>query len=828
MGSASDKSCRLCGVRVPIGRRSSKPDRRFCCDGCERVADILASVPKERGERILAQARRLGIVPLAGASGPGLGMAAVEAPVAGIGGLAAERSERFLVDGYACPSCAWLLYAVLQQQAGVAEVEADFLSDSVRVRYDMRRTGPDELNSAVKGFGFGLSVLGEGRSPEELSFSRQLSRFLLALFLAGNAMMLSAVHWASYLEWIPPIDLRTVAFIQLVLVIPLIGLGVWPLLKRGLRLLRLGQASMDLLFVAGFTAAFSLSIAAFFTEASRFYFETCSAFVAISLFGRLVEGKLRLRAARELRGLLNLPATKVAVVLADGTKDFQLVESLEPGQSILVEPGQSVPLDAELSEPESSLVSEAMLTGEPAPVLKQLGDAVLAGSRVLEDALTLRVIRPYREGRLRQIADTVAQGLTRNELHLRSADRLAAWFVPSVLVVAIATYCGWVLFAGVGVLNPKAWMPAVSVVLVACPCAFGIASASALAVSVSALLGHGVLVKDGGALERIGHIDLLAVDKTGTLTNGLWQVEGVHWFSEPEPELLSAVAAAESGVEHPVAHALRTYLTDRPAHETPAAVEVELIPGRGVRCVVSGRKLAVGRSDLFDQDPGYLAVPARSTLVFFGWDSKPAGAFALGDSIRPGTEQVIDFFKTRGLAIRILSGDRQAVVDSIANSLGVQWARGDMLPEDKRAEIESQSRAGRRVMYCGDGTNDAPAMAQASVAVSLRHGTELSLSAAHLLPLAGDLGMLPPLVAVAERTQRTIWRNYAWAFGYNAIFLPMAAFGVLHPIFAAGLMFASSVTVLVNSLRLRPALDRVWQASELLRDTGEANDGFQD
>ncbi len=814
----ADQRCALCGTPIPWSLRRRKGRAgRYCCTGCLHVAEILAAVPDDQGRRMLEQARRMGIVPAAGSDAEAAMAAEAALAERGAAGDAvqgpagagqAERAERFLVEGFACPACAWLVATVLWRQSGVLDAEADFLSDSVRLRYDMRRTGPDALAAAVGRFGYGLEVLGAADSPEEALFSRLLTRFVLAMFLALNAMMLSAVHWAAYLEIVPPVDLEMIAIVQLVLVAPLLWLGVWPLFKRSLQLIRMGRPSMDLLFVLGFGAAFGLSLAAFFTPDSRFYFDVCGAFVAISLFGRLVEGKLRLRAARELRGLLNLSAAKVAALAPAGDIRYLAVDQVEPGQRIRIEAGRTVPFDGALLGEQPRLVSEAMLTGEPTPVLKRPGEELAAGSETLGDGVEMRVTRPYREGRLQQIADGIAQALTRNELRLRSADRLAAWFVPLVLLVAGLTFgLRWALLDA-GPLAPEVWMPTIAVLLVACPCAFGIATASALAVAVSALLRRGILVKDGGALERLDAVDVVALDKTGTLTDGRWRIERVVWFGAPDDGLLAAVAGAEAGIDHPVAHALRGFLIGESGLEPVAAEAVALQPGRGLIARVAGGELRLGSAGLFERLPAVAGLSDRSTPIYFGRGPAAAGCFLLSDGLRPEAAAVVRALRRRGLEPVVLSGDRQAVVGAVAAELGIRRAEGGLTPEDKRERVRHWAAQGHRVVFCGDGTNDAPAMAEAEVAVALRHGTDLARSAAHALPLTGDLAALEPLFAAAARTHRTMWRNFFWAFGYNALFLPLAAFGYLHPIFAAGLMFASSVTVLINSLRLRPALER--------------------
>jgi Cu+-exporting ATPase len=699
----------------------------------------------------------------------------------------------------------------------------------MRVEYDMRRTGVDDLAGVLKPFGYRIHPLAASDNPEEVLFGRLLKRFVFALFLAVNIMMLSAVHWASWMEVLPPVDLQTVAVIQLVMILPLIALGVWPLLQRAVRLMRLGRPSMDLLFILGFSAAFFLSVAAFVFPSpdAHFYFDTCAAFVAIALFGRLVEGKLRLRAARDLRGIMDLSATKVAVRREDTTIDYLPLERIEPGQIVEVDPGQYVPFDGR-SETERAAVSEAMLTGEPTPVLKALGDPIWAGSKALSDPVALTVTRPFHEGRLQQIAKGIAQALTRSELRLRSADRLASWFVPMVLLVALLTFVLRLVFLGEGDwLAPRVWMPTVSVLLVACPCAFGIASASALAVAVSTLLGRGVLVKDGTALERFAAVDRLVFDKTGTLTTGLWRVEKIHWWQPEDKSLLAAVAGAEAGVEHPVAHALRSHLIHTLGLE-PAKVEaVELLPGRGIRTRLGSSSLTVGSLDLFEQAPDGLDPPDHVTLVAFGLDGKAAGAFLLTDTIREEAAPVVGWFRQRGIDSTVLSGDRTEVVRSVARALGIEQSEGNLTPEEKRDRIRDMTGTGAqfavpssarcaRPAFAGDGSNDAPAMAESEVAISLRHGTNLSIETAHLLPVTGGLEILPGVYRASQATVRTLRRNFAWAFGYNLLFVPLAALGYLHPVFAAGLMFLSSVTVLISSLGLRSGIARVLEGNSSL------------
>lgn len=818
------RACSLCGTPVPGAEHPGK--EVFCCTGCAHVHAILASLPAGQGQAILEQARATGIIPAGAAAlaaqpepGPAAGAPATpqqggRAAGAAVAAAGAERVERFALEGLRCPSCAWLVGMLLLRRPGVRQAEADFLSDSVRVTYDQRRSSPQELAAALDGTGYRLRPLGRSDPADEGAVRGLDLRTLSSFFLAANIMGLAAVHWSGALVGLPRLDELRVALLELLLLVPLLLLGLVPLLRSSLALLRQGRAGMDLLYVLGAGAACGLSLTAFFRDDAEFYFDTCAAFIAISLCGRLIEGRLRRRATGELSRLLRLDATKVAVLpspeAAPAARRWLPLDRVEPGTVIEVQAEELLPLDAEwLGDP--GAVDEAMLTGEPTPVPRRQGDTVWAGSRVLTGPCRARTLRRWQEGRLQQIAGAMAGALAHGELRLRSADRLAGFFVLAVLGVAAAA---WVLrlllVPGASVGSAAVWLPAIAVLMAACPCAFGLASAVSLAVAVGALLRQGVLVRDGAALERLASTDLLVLDKTGTLTAGRWGIRELRWGQAPDRELLAAVAGAEAGVEHPVARALRDGLAREP-ELVPLQPdgEVRALPGKGLIARFGPRELRVGTPELVPPPPGLLAgLDERTSVVCFGWGEAAAGCFLLEDTLRPEAGDALVRLRGLGIEPLILSGDRHAVVQAVGRSLGLPSAatRGGLDPAEKQALVLAASARGRRVAFAGDGSNDGPAMAAADVAIALRHGTDLALSAAQIVPLAGGLEVLPRLWDAARQTACVIRRNYWWAACYNAVCVPVAACGWLHPILAAGLMFGSSLTVLLLSLRLGPAI----------------------
>ncbi len=811
-----DHLCRLCSTPIPWVRRKQNPKETslYCCSGCLHVAQILAVVSPEQGRKIFDQARVLGIVPNADSlseGSPGIENRAADPDRLEVVEEKTQHTERYVLEGIACPSCAWLVDAVMLNLEGVIDSRTDFMSDSVVVTYDMRRLGPHDLAEALHPFGYRMLPVREGSTPEEAHMSHLLRQFLLALFLTLNVMMLSAVHWFSFLEVVPNLDLKIIALVQLALTVALMGFGVRPLLVRGMKLLRLGRPSMDILYVMGFFSAFFLSVTGFFVGQGAFYFDTCCAFLTISMFGRVVEAKLRHRAVKKLRSLWDVPAVKVEVLGSQGDV-FRPIDQVLVGDEIIVRSGQSVPFDG-ICMDASVVVSEAVLSGESTPLVKKAGDTIWAGSRPMDQAIRIRVSRPFRLGRLQQIAECVARSLGQSEIRLRSADRLAGWFVPGVLLLAVLTLTArlWHMrFADF--LDPEAWMPAVSVLLVACPCAFGIASASVLAVAVSKLLEKGVLITDSSVLERLETVDTVVLDKTGTLTAGDWNVQEVRWFQVPNDDVLKIVAGMESGIDHPVALCLREYICRGLEIEPMTPEGIENVAGRGVRAMHAGRQFCVGSAELFESvaDLGY--VDELVSLVYFGNSRCAEGVFLLTDTLRRDALPMISFFRKLGMRIEVLSGDRQSVVDGVARRLDIEKAQGGFSPEQKQAEIRRLAGLYRQVCYIGDGSNDGPAMAESQVAISVRKGTNISMTAAHIILLVDRLDCVSSIFASGRITRKVMRWNFVWAFFYNLLFLPLAALGFLHPVAAAGLMFVSSITVLINSLRLGSRVEKIWSA----------------
>lgn len=781
--------CRLCGTPLPKGARD---DETFCCAGCAQVHQVLSNLDPTRHAVYLEAARKLGIIPAPTASPP-----AVTAPLPA--DPAAVRDERFELTGLVCPACAWVAEQVLVCAPGVTEARVDFFGSSALLRYDLRLTSADQLARHLAPLGYHLRPLAD-QSPRSADPVAAFT-FVVSAVLFMNVMSLSTVRYAARLGWLdqaPPF----LAWVELGLTLPVLALAWLPALRRALAALLRRRLTMDALIVVGAGAAFALSLAALLTGRDDIYFETSAGLLTISLLGRVVEARLRGRALSDLAVLLRLPVQKVRR-RRDGRIGYAAIADVAIGDEIGCSTGELVPLDGVLIGAPVA-VSEAFLSGEPRPVRKVAGDVVRAGSSVVEGELWLRATHGFADSRLRQIADGVSSALQRGESALRTADRIAAWFVPAVLLLAVAVWLARALWLGLdAALGADGLFPSIAVLAVACPCAFSLAGVTALTAATARLFKRGWLVREPQQLETLGQIDHLVFDKTGTLTEGELTVVQLCWRAEPEPALLGLVLAAEQGSTHPVASALRGFLVDQAVTPAALASAAADLAGSGRSVLTEHGRVVVGAGHLFRDRFEPAALTPEQTAVWFGVDGVATGCFVLRDRPRPDAAAALQQLATDGYRLSLLSGDRHSTTLAVAAELGLATAQGGLAIEDKVAWVEQRRAAGERVAFVGDGTNDALAMAAADAAIALARSTDEALAASSLVLLRGGLSAIAPLLQTCRTLRRVVRGNYVWAFAFNALLIPVAALGGLTPLAAMILMWLSSTAVLLNSLRLR-------------------------
>jgi Cu+-exporting ATPase len=662
-------------------------------------------------------------------------------------------------------------------------------------------------------------------------------RYLRPRLYLGTALTVPVLFLAMGEMFIPElghaITPRMSGWLQWLLTTPVFFWSGAPFIRRWWKSIRERDTNMFTLTVTGTGAAYFYSTAAMLFwnhfppeyqthHGVPLYFEAAAFITTVVLLGQIIEQRAHARTDAAIRALMNLAPKTAHRVKPDGTEEDVSIETVHPGDLLRVRPGENLPVDGLLTAGTAE-IDESMLTGEPLPVVKNTGDKVSAGTLNTTGSFVFRAERVGTDTLLAQIVALVQQAVESEAPIARLADRVSAWFTPMVLGVATVTFLAWGLFVPqqgwlYGLLN------AVAVLIIACPCALGLATPVSLVTGIGRGAQAGVLVKDAAALESLAAADTLLIDKTGTLTEGRPQVVAVVVDgdlgapSSPREnapggrvplftadEILHLAASAESASEHPLARAI---VTAAKAKSLPLdeAADFKARPGAGVHALVSGRTVEVGRAPAHAS----LASHPTATLVAVTIDGQPVGVIALADHIKPTTPAAIAALKAHGLKIYMVTGDRTATARSVAESLGLDGFHADVTPARKQELVHEHQTRGERVLFAGDGLNDAPALAAADVGIAMGTGTDVAMHSAGLVLVKGDLAALVRAVHLSRAVMRNIRQNLFWAFAYNTAGLPLAAGllfpftgWLLSPMFAGAAMSLSSISVVANALRLR-------------------------
>ncbi|HEY7524512.1 MAG TPA: heavy metal translocating P-type ATPase [Candidatus Limnocylindrales bacterium] len=754
------------------------------------------------------------------------------------------RVVSFPIDGMTCASCVNRIGRFLRQVPGVAEANVNLASESATVRFDAQRTGLDRLAQAVEAAGYVAHVDGASsddrpadvqgsaavRAERDLASARHLRslerRLLLAVVL--TIPLLAGLARMTVAPWLPAI-LGDPVF-QLALATPVQFLAGWPFYVAAGRRLRHGSTDMDTLIAVGTSAAYGASLAAiavpgFFPstgvgqgEELPLYFDTSATIITLILLGRVLEARARVRTSDAVRHLIGLAPRTARVVRDDAEVDLP-IDTVRPGDLVRVRPGESIAVDGVVVEGASG-VDESLLTGESVPVAKRLDDLVIGGSLNTTGTLTFRATRVGSDTVLARVIRLVAEAQGSRAPIQRLADRVTGWFVPAVLALAAVTFLAWYLAGPAPAFN-HALLNAVAVLIIACPCALGLATPTSIMVGTGKGAESGVLFRDAQALERLGAVRTLVLDKTGTLTRGRPEVTDVATVPDapPDEEVLALAAAAERASEHPLADAIVRDAVESRGLALAAATDFLATPGSGVRATVGGRAVLVGsRSHV--ETAGVEAAPlvgaeerlAREarTPVWVAVDGRVLAVIGIADPLKPESIEAVRALREMGLELMMLTGDNRRTAEAIAASVGIHRVVAGVGPEGKAVEVARLRDTAGGVAMVGDGVNDAPALASADVGIAIGTGADVALEAAGVTLLSGDLRALATAVALSRATMRNVRQNLFWAFAYNVVLIPVAmgvlfplAGILLDPILAAGAMALSSVTVVSNALRLR-------------------------
>ncbi|MET3504159.1 heavy metal translocating P-type ATPase [Halalkalibacter oceani] len=725
-----------------------------------------------------------------------------------------EQSD-FIVEGMTCAACATRVEKKLSSLPGVDSASVNLALEQARVTYMPTVISPQEMEAAVERIGYHLEEKTKSSGHAEkkqAEMNKQLVRFFASAILTLPLVwsMVTHFHFLSFL-WIP--DFLMNPWVQLALATPVQFIIGAPFYQGAYRALRDKSANMDVLVALGTSAAYFYSLFSAY-EASRagmmmaeLYFETSAVIITLIVLGKWFEARAKGKTSKAIEQLLQLQV-KEATVLKAGKAETIPLEQVKVGDQLLIKPGEKIPVDGIVLQGQSA-VDESMLTGESVPVEKERGDALIGSTVNKNGSLTMEATKVGTDTALAQIVKIVeeAQGSKANIQRL--ADKVSGIFVPIVVGIAVLTFFIWYFLVTPGQVG-AALLPTIAILVIACPCALGLATPTSIMAGSGRAAELGVLFKGGEHLESAHLIQTIVLDKTGTITKGEPSVTDVIAV-EHEQELLRLAASAEKNSEHPLAQAVVNHAEElQLTLANPDAFEA--IPGHGIKAKVEEHELYVGTKKLLnEQEIDYVAAEETiaaleaegKTVMLIAVNGHYRGLVAVADSIKPSSKQAIEQMQQLGLEVIMLTGDNERTAKAIAKQVGIKEVRAEVLPEEKSAVVDELKQQGKVVAMVGDGLNDAPALAVADVGMAVGTGTDIAIEAADITLMRGDLSSVVDAILLSKKTLRNIKQNLFFAFLYNSIGIPIAAIGLLAPWVAGAAMAFSSVSVVLNALRLQ-------------------------
>jgi len=813
--------CELCGLPLRYGTVShvvNDTSLEFCCHGCRMVYTMLlestdADDPARFKETDLyRQCVAAGVIPASEADLRRLheqekqNHRTAAEPIKNTN-TSSDRSGTLpldlVVDGMWCTACAWVIETALSRLGGVQGATCHFSTDRLHCRYRPDRVAPDQIRKAVTRLGY------RTRDPDtddadRHAQRRELVRLTITALLSVNVMMLSWALYAGFFttlsgDAVSKISLPIVAMAAIVFVY-----GGGPMLRKAWFGLVHRAPGMETLVGMAAGCAFGYSVYNWLTGSIHLYFDTASMLITLVLLGKVLEQQAKGRVRRDLDRFFALQPAKVRLITDScATGRYVAIGQLAPGDRFAVEANEIVPADGHVESGTASL-DESSLTGEPRPVPVKIGDPVKSGTRLLDGRVVARAEKVGGDTILGRMIAIMARSLEQKSVFEGRTDRMLRWFVPIILTLAGST--GLFCFLSGATIN-QAMVRAVTVMVISCPCALGVAIPMARLAGISLAGRRGILVREIQAFERADAVDTLVFDKTGTLTHGRWQLVGIDCQPGHDPATIAAWAAGlEQASDHDIARSIKDYA--RVQGTSPARVTDVSVHPDGVRGQLEGTCLRIGsRGFAWDQaqSPDGARNDSHGTLtsrVFLSANDRPAATLIFGDAIRPSVPGMVETLKQSAVDLHLVSGDAAASAGAVADTLGLTRVRGNLLPADKADYIDRLNQQGRHVAMVGDGVNDAAAMVRADLAVAVYSGAGLAKEAAHITLMRGDPAQLLDFFPLSRRVNRKVAQNLWCAWVYNLISIPVAMSGLLTPLVAATAMLLSSLTVIGNTLLL--------------------------
>lgn len=703
-----------------------------------------------------------------------------------------EHRLSLLVDGVHCGRCIHKIENRLKADPSVVEARVNLSLRRLTIRWKGKPDDAERIGAAVEALGYGVAPYEVGQlTASDQRAGRELLRSLaIAAFASSNVMMLSWAVWAGQAQEMPLATQALFHWLSAIVAVPTLIFAGRPFYRSAFRTLRSGRTNIDVPIVAGLVLTAAISMFELLRGGPDVYFDSAAMLMFVLLIGRYLDFRVRARSRAAVEQLVMMKADHATVLHGDGRLEVLPANAVLPGMLLVVAPGEAMPVDGSITDGHSS-IDVSIVTGETLPFQAGPRDAVLAGSVNGAGALRIRATRTVNTSHLAEILRLVEQAELQRGPAATLADRVARIWTPVVHGIALLTFLGWWLVAGVSV--PLALLYAVSVLIIACPCAIGLAVPTVQVVAIGALLKKGILIKSGDALERLAIIDQVAFDKTGTLSKG----RPVVTDAPSDPAAIGLAIRLAAASQHQLARALIERFGP-PAEPLGTVVEHG---GSGLEAEIDGVRVRLGSALFCDLAP---SIGGSETEVWLAREQAQPARFTFDDVPRSDAQAVIEYCVKQGLAPAILSGDRAAVVDPFSSSLGITDRHAGLLPAEKVRLLEDWRARGRHTLMVGDGLNDAPALANAHVSASFGHGAAASQIAADIILPADRLSTIVLTHKTARKAARIIWQNLGFAAAYNAVLIPLAVLGHATPIIAALAMSASSMVVTLNALRARP------------------------
>lgn len=723
--------------------------------------------------------------------------------------VAVEQVE-LNINGMTCAACSNRIEKVLNQTQGVQQATVNLTTEQALIKYYPSATNTEALIKRIQNIGYDAetktsSKAQSNRKKQELKHKR--NKLIISAILSLPLLLVMVVH-------ISPISIPSILvnpWVQLILSTPVQFIIGWQFYVGAYKNLRNGSANMDVLVAVGTSAAYFYSIYEMMmwlthqTHHPHLYFETSAILITLILLGKYLEARAKSQTTNALSELLNLQA-KEARVIKENKEIMLPLDKVKVGDTLLIKPGEKIPVDGKVTKGDTS-IDESMLTGESIPVEKSSGDSVIGSTMNKNGSIMIEATQVGGDTALSHIIKVVEDAQSSKAPIQRLADIISGYFVPIVVSIAVITFIIWIIFVHPGQFEP-ALVSAISVLVIACPCALGLATPTSIMVGTGRAAENGILFKGGQFVERAHYVDTIVLDKTGTITNG----QPVVTDYVGDNDTLQLLASAENASEHPLADAIVTYAKDKGLNLLDNDT-FKSIPGHGIKATIHQQQILVGNRKLMndynisisnklnDQLNHYEHL--GQTAMMIAVDNQINGIIAVADTVKNDAKQAIKELRNMNIDVVMLTGDNNRTAQTIAKQVGIEHVIAEVLPEEKAHQISLLQDKGKQVAMVGDGINDAPALVKADIGMAIGTGAEVAIEAADITILGGDLLLVPKAIKASKATIKNIRQNLFWAFGYNVAGIPIAACGLLAPWIAGAAMALSSVSVVMNALRLK-------------------------